>query len=629
MSKIVKNKIYENVYLNGVSAKVYSNSKIGQIARKISKAFGSVTKIKIKVDEKEQVRSIKKSELNRVFRCSIHNKNPWLNISDLKKAMKSGKYRYNISFTENVKKAELKIYEKILLDMFTSLSDVSDDKDFNEFASNLMILLMENIPNISNLQEALVNQVKSNPECIVHLNLMLSHIHRNPRISNEVKSFAKEISKGILSLHSEEINRLIPSHMNRDPIRSPTEVLIDLLAFLKDVGNEEYHGVAKEAKSIFLKHMTSIENVEGFLNSISGRFPDSELAKKSEGLKNGLMKYPIYTRLHENIYGRAFDSAFVAELVNTPPPEVVKAMTEMSLAFANYLEELSLKGSRKKTISKEIKNVLIKEDPRFWFPAIAELNHLPKEKDFLQSLIHYLQSEKKTGYECISVPYLISKISPILRQNLIYPPWSRQGDINYVKELQPHTKKVRITRKGDPLMTEGGGITLHFQPSIAKKEGLVLSQRPSTVRKPDLDWNNLSKKEKISLKKQLEYGIPWASGMSGTTNICMYAWNYFSKKRHIDLEPAILGFIMFLVYDGGHSIHEPIWALTQINKKLKLKLELNTTPKLEDFISDYEEFTNLFEGELKSQVNSAFDKSFDQVVGYFKDHSTYAKNQEV
>lgn len=585
-------KITNKIYLGNTPAKVYSNSKLGRLAKNLAKVFGTaVVKIKVEVNGKEKIVSIKKSDLNKAFHSSICHDHPWMNAKKIV-------YNYKLSFNSNVKAAELNVYKEISHDL---------QEPINE-----------------NSIETIVNNVKTNPESIAHINRWLSEIHQNRSISKNTKAFAGEISKGILSLYSEKMKQLPPSNDKREgSIRAPTEVLVDLLAYLKDKGNKE---VEAEAKSLFLQHNATIENVQSFLGSVEERFPD--LANKCQNLKNELMKQPIYTRLHENIYGRVFDSAFAQELVNNPPPEVSKAMTQISFAFADYLEGLNLSGSNKKAIEKDLINMLTKEDPRFWFPATPELEQLPYEKDVLGALIQYLRTEKKTGHECISVPYVVSKMNFfILRKNWVYPlSLFFTADLNYWFSLQPYVKNVRVDRQGPPLKTEGGGITLHYQPSVAKEKGMVPSQRPSNVRKPNLDWTQLSVKEKKALQKHLEHGLPWGSGISGTTNICMYAMNYLNKTHPIDMKPAVLGLLMFLVYDGGHSIHEMLWALGQIDKKLDLNLGIDTPPKLGDFIADYEKFTDIYQGDLKSQINSAFVKSFDEVIKYYKEHSYYESN---
>ena len=94
---------------------------------------------------------------------------------------------------------------------------------------------------------------------------------------------------------------------------------------------------------------------------------------------------------------------------------------------------------------------------------------------------------------------------------------------------------------------------------------MIPSSRPTLVRYPRIFTKSKTSAEAeavYSLRNQLEHGVAWASGMSGSTNINLHAIHWSnnmkdpSKKTNIDYKGALLGIMMFLVYDGGHSISE-------------------------------------------------------------------------
>jgi hypothetical protein len=380
-----------------------------------------------------------------------------------------------------------------------------------------------------------------------------------------------------------------------------------------------------------LIYKISIEDTRKILQDIQIRYKDTKLSNKCNQLEKQLMTSPLLTRLHDNIYGRAFDSAFVADLVDHPPVEVTDAMTAVSQRFAHYLKtKVSLKKQQK--ISEEIKKLLKSKDPRFWFPKVPNLQKLINpEANAFTGLIDYLLEDKKTGFECISIPYLLVKIGLILKENPNIPPYMEKADINYSDFLHPQIHRIRINRSGtSPLKTKGAGITLHYQPSIAHKEWMNLSERPTTVRKPDIHINDKKFKQGKSLVNALEHGLPWASGMSGSTNINLYAWHFFNRYNgapSIDPKATFLGILMFLVYDGGHSMHEPLWAASQINNKLPLDFNLGQTDTMESFVSDYQKFADMYTGALKERITQAFSNSFEKAIEYFNNNSYY-KNQE-
>jgi hypothetical protein len=363
-----------------------------------------------------------------------------------------------------------------------------------------------------------------------------------------------------------------------------------------------------------------------FLKKIQLLNPESPLSKKCLNLENQMMTENIPTRLYDNIYGRAFDSAFVTELVHTPPQEVMNAMSSMGQRLADYLEK-NVSQKDQESFSKEIKYLLTDKDPRFWFPGVPELENLKNpEVDALKGVIEYLKKPKETGLECISIPFLSVKLSLMLREKGLSPPWLQEANKNY-NLLIPMIDDIRTTRSSpDKLKSSGAGITLRHQPSISNEQWMVPSQRPTTIHKPTLNKINSKGRSYEGLSNALTRGIPFASGISGSTNIGLYAWNHFNKDTPIDSKAAFLGMMMFLVYDGGHSMHESLWSASQINNKLNLGFDLGSIGPLEGFVSDYQKFNDMYTGDLKEQISTTFSKSFDKVFDYYNEHSYYALN---
>lgn len=156
-----------------------------------------------------------------------------------------------------------------------------------------------------------------------------------------------------------------------------------------------------------MTHQATISSVNEFFEElVSLHFA---LAEKVSILQNQLMTKTIYTRFHDNIYGRVFDSAFASALVKKTTEEVQDAMTKISKGFGAYLAGQAFSIEDRQNVSLEIKDLLIKKDPRFWFPATPDLEAISTmaDEDVIPALIEYLCNEKKSGYECISVPYLI------------------------------------------------------------------------------------------------------------------------------------------------------------------------------------------------------------------------------
>jgi len=198
-----------------------------------------------------------------------------------------------------------------------------------------------------------------------------------------------------------------------------------------------------------------------------------KLAEKCTELDNQLGKSSDLTRLHDNIYGRVFESNFVAELVNNPPVEVSDAMSRLSVGLARYLEKKCT--DYRGLISQEIKKLLTQQDPRFWFPQVPEIENLKSyEGDVVAGLVDFLKKPKKTGIECICIPYMLTKISIVLKNLGFTPPWLEKADISYNSLLHPQVNGIRINRnEKDFVSSITGGITLKYQPTVVQKQGLL------------------------------------------------------------------------------------------------------------------------------------------------------------
>src|SRR5262249_23130594 len=149
----------------------------------------------------------------------------------------------------------------------------------------------------------------------------------------------------------------------------------------------------------------------------------------------------------------------------------------------------------------------------------------------------------------------------------------------------------------------GGGITKLHQPASFQESWMVASQRSGTTNVLELQSAS------AVAKLMLEHATPWASGVSGTTNVNLFALKYFQEKgAQIDTKHFLLGVAMLLVYDGGHSFQEVLWTANQLDHKMKLGLGLTDRDDPDSFIADYDKFAKLFEG-----TNSA--RSFNQALG--------------
>lgn len=64
----------------------------------------------------------------------------------------------------------------------------------------------------------------------------------------------------------------------------------------------------------------------------------------------------------------------------------------------------------------------------------------------------------------------------------------------------------------------------------------------------------------------------------------------------------LMNTMLYLVYDGGHSMHEVMWVANSLDAELKLGLNLGDPSNPVEFVSDYNQLVNGCEIDPKMKV---------------------------
>jgi hypothetical protein len=422
----------------------------------------------------------------------------------------------------------------------------------------------------------------------------------------------------------------------------PKEILINLLSFLdsqvkENINKDFYRAQIKIIKSKILRHDLTIASTTQYLTDLKKH---KELLPKVNSLLTMITKKPDRVKLWLDYYGRLFDSMYVNNLVKNPPKEVQVAMTAIADSLGRNLELVFYDpnfSNLRKSLDSGIHKLIIKKDPRFWFPKVPELNAIknsPLPAGSTAKVINYLKKEKKNGWELISVPYLLQKLGVLLGKHDTYknfaPKYFIDADKIYPKIFDEMVKTVRGQRssKAKPMiiLSKEGGIPLKGQPQAIVDPLFIASERPTDDRYPKLKaLKSMDPLGKIALLNQLDHGVTWCSGFSGSTNIDLHGWYWVQNntdprlQKNVDKKAAFLGIILFLVYDGGHSIYEPLWAASVVNNKLGLDFKLTDNSKIEEFIPDFEKYIDIYKNtSLEQRVVDAFDKAFEKIITNFR-----------
>jgi hypothetical protein len=421
--------------------------------------------------------------------------------------------------------------------------------------------------------------------------------------------------------------------------RVPTEVLVHLQAKLEarlkqSPTDPELEKLLAKARKMFMAHTMTIEATKSFLSEAAKDCADHpDLAKLCTELTGQLPKDKAsLPRLHDNIYGRALDSKMMGDLVKDPPKGVTEAMEQTCKAMAKLLKSLGTKaGGCVGNIQTEGKI----RDPRFWMNKTPELKEIWKNMNpnvGLAGILKFLESPKTKGFDCVAVPWLLVRLGNGLDEGegasdrYKNVPWKEEGDKNYKEVITKQTSRESIANENNKtaLNTEGAGLNLAHQPSaLPPEQDMTPSVRPTTRNRPTIgEGQNPSK----AITQALEHGLPYASGCSGSTNVLLHLMKHLQKQGvPINTKDFLLGSMMFLVYDGGHSIQEVLWTANQLNDKLDLKLDLGgNSNDPNSFVADYDKFIAMFEGATADALKRANENAWTGVTQYFEEYSQFA-----
>lgn len=452
-----------------------------------------------------------------------------------------------------------------------------------------------------------------------------------------------EVGMNLTNLHQVLMSIEKPSSAAREICRTPSEVIFHLLSYLernRDLLKPFPEKTYSEAQNLVMSGGLSFEKVKIFLSHVTFSNWKSHpiLAKLTEQLRKQLpvtiSDMPI-TRLHDNIYLRCFDSALAEFLVLTTPVRVLKTIETTSKCLIKYLDTIYSSDER----LLESISFLLKEhfatNPRSWFSKVPEFKPFIRSKTNREAYVNLriiLSSPKENGYDCMAVMSLFAPIFQLLEKKYLYfsVGWAYATNLNYTNYIFSQKKIVK-----DPVgsrLTAIAGITLAHQPSITNNLELNPSIRPCVRTRPDYSkMSDLRLPGKTQFLAMM-YGLPVVTGVSGSTNIAFFFLKRLKEINHeIDEKDFLFVLLMYLTYDGGHSIHETLWTANQLTSKLKLNFRLNNNPDSNHpnlFITNYNSLINQYDGnECGVVLKKACDFAFKKVARYFDKHSYYRQHE--
>ncbi len=426
---------------------------------------------------------------------------------------------------------------------------------------------------------------------------------------------------------------------------------------------ETVRGILRKQKTNWLTHNLGVEAVSNSLKKDSAELYKVNLkelgdfAYRADGKQSLFIQLPrtdvfekYQTRLNDNFYGTVFETNLMYGLVKEPPPQILNAMYSVALGLEEMFNELPLDIVTNKLI--DLLETSIEKHQRPWFGKVPELEKLIDKNisntDKLTLLRGFLKAPIKDGYHVIAIAYLAQHLY-IARHRFAH--LLNLDDVQWVRTTQHIYNDVHKTKFNAttgtlirPLLSKSSidqevfkpilGITNIYQPPAVPplEDGSI--HRPGASQLINIGSTNTPD----AVNNALQYGLPNITGISGTTNIFLGTLTHLQTDLgyEIDNAAAFLGLLMFLVLDGGHSIHEALLMAnyreslpaqrkyTRLNFNSSFKATRESVKRNGVFVSDYERFIEYYRATpMWPGIEKAHNTAWLGTIDYFKKYSMY------
>ncbi len=465
-----------------------------------------------------------------------------------------------------------------------------------------------------------------------------------------VKKASVDVTNALARENIAKQNAKGPSKAQRETCRTPNDVLVHIMSVVNNAlktnkDDPTLKKIAADGRKLFMTHALDTASVAALVDRAKQAFTtlkDQDKVGLCGKLKGQLPESDDKlqpTQLQDNIYGRVFDTKMVSALVKKPPKELLESSGKSGNAFANMLAD----SPENEEAALYFVEHYVVEDKRPWSPSVPGFAELAKKKDgkaALAELKKFLKTPPTTGQEIIAFSYVMAKMPQAQKSTGHEPQWLQNASGNYARIIG-QANRERGAVANEKIMSKGAGITMLHQPDASDDDNLIESERPGTANRMG-PRNKLTDDQQLGDVKrskqndiQLNKALPFASGVSGTTNILLHLHEELEKQAGdkgtgVDPNEFLMNSMMFLVYDGGHSMHEAMWTANQIEAELKppkLKFGLND-PSVKNepnqFVSDYDRFMGQFKGPLKTSMDEAQDTAWQGTQEYLEKNSVFA-----
>lgn len=418
-----------------------------------------------------------------------------------------------------------------------------------------------------------------------------------------ILGFPSPLSKSQLTrLENARIRPLTETNTlaRRDAPRSERDALIHFIHLTQDVDHPAAHQLNHEARSLWISGVVNQKSLQKLLTKGSdqlGHLP--RLQDKLESLVNDTAQLKTLPQYHDNIYGRKFETALVAELVNDPPHGTLAAATRINQEVHAHL--MSMPAEKASEVLQKVAKGIVSE-PRPWYPLKPEIEQFaaaPTNEAFQKVL-----GPAKNGIDVIASINLAHRV---WTAGIEPPPWAEAMNQHYNELLVPRRGKGRYLTEFD---TNAHGIAALHHPDNLTYSTFQTGKSWTYKRSPEMD------KPTDFENNTLKSGHIFVSGPSGTTNVLAFT-SADIARRDPTFSPndALLAGVMFMTMDTGHSVHEVLATNLSIQARGTEAAGTQLTTSAPPYKTLAELPTSPAD---KAKVESAMNRALDTTIAHFE-----------
>ncbi len=403
-----------------------------------------------------------------------------------------------------------------------------------------------------------------------------------------IQGFRKDVKPEMLKLLlANQVKSLTEVHSSlaEDIPKSGRGCMVELMDALKNSPSHTAKELTNEAKRFWLNGKFDSNSVSRFLDYANSKLSgEPQLQALAGKLKNAVQQPKVRAQFNDNVHGRKFETEFINELVKNPPHSVLMSAYKTGNFLLNGVENMA-----RTTHPAQLNSLLqtfannLRDDPRPWAVKTPEIQAFVNNPTIenLRPLLGKVQN----GFDAIKIPYLAVKFSLAAHATNMPAPWMQGANYNYayVVGAARTTKSGKIKNANDH---NGFGLRLHHHPK----------NEPTPEFQNGKNWttekiHNLSKPTAFEINASLNENTV-VNGVSGSTNIMAFLNDHISRSDpSFSKEHGLLNTMMFVVYDGGHSINEVMAVHDVLQKvpedRLRYQHHQHVLNERKEFLANY------------------------------------------